>query len=383
MNSTKSSSGKTQSFGNVLRVGFVGVVVTAICVWMVMPPLETLSYQKYDVASEQDLEMSFASFPDVGPRPIITFSADGASAAYLTQNPDQSEGDSSKSQVVVVDAETAEQIAGPFPVADSSKPLDIAFSRDGTHVAASGANEVRVWGLGDSQLATTIPLPDVRLQSRRHVAISHDGKLIATSLQEGDEGPAICVFDSATGDKLRSLERTAGTATNECFVFHPAANQLIGPADTQGGDAHLCVWDVETGKVVDEIMASEDCQTLAFAFNTGGDRIAVSMYLPAREYNPFATMVFQVDSWEKETSIDNEDYVFWVAFNADGGQLCLVDASGTASIWSTGEGNRMQNFRLGLPSATAFSGADGTLRLVTNSEGKSGVASLLTLRASE
>ena len=85
MNSSKSSKDKSQSIGNILRVGFVGIVVTAICVWMVLPPLETFRFSKYDVSSQQELVMELTSIPDVGPRPMVAFSADGSTAAYLSK----------------------------------------------------------------------------------------------------------------------------------------------------------------------------------------------------------------------------------------------------------------------------------------------------------
>ncbi|MCA9135811.1 MAG: WD40 repeat domain-containing protein [Planctomycetales bacterium] len=383
MNSSKSSKDKSQSIGNILRVGFVGIVVTAICVWMVLPPLETFRFSKYDVSSQQELVMELTSIPDVGPRPMVAFSADGSTAAYLSKMTGTPPEVEFQSQVVVIEIDSAKQVAGPFPVANTTKPLDIAFSRDGTHLAVAAADEVRVWGLGDSTLAAAILLPNVRLQSQRFVAISHDGKRIATSLQSDDGISAICVFDSSSGEKIQTLERTAGTANDQRFAFHPTANQVIGPADSDGGDAHLCVWDAESGKIVNEIIDSEDCRTLALAFNDAGDSMAVAMYLASREYIPFATAVFKTDSWQQKISIDNEDYVFWVALNRDANQICLVDASGTASIWSTGEGNRLQNFKLGPPSATAFSSDGGTLRLVTNSKDNPDAANLVTLRPSE
>ena len=66
-----------------------------------------------------------------------------------------------------------------------------------------------------------------------------------------------------------------------------------------------------------------------------------------------------------------------------GQTVCIVDASGTASIWSTGSGLRLQNFQLGLASATAFSRQDGALHLVTNASDKRDVAAIRTLVAVE
>ncbi|QDV40409.1 hypothetical protein Enr13x_02150 [Stieleria neptunia] len=382
MNSSASAPDKPRSLGRLIRFAIISIAIVAFCVWMIFPPLETLRFQKYTVAATQPLSLPLVSLPDVGSRPILAFSADGQWAAYLSKRASGVD-EELESQITVIDVQTGTPTAGPLAVVGSRTPPHLDFSRDGHFLAAAGATDVRVWDLRDSRLVTTITLPDVRLQSRRFVAISSDGARVATSLQPPDGDPGLWIFDCETGTPLIELERTAGTANDDRFVFHPTKNQLIGAADSDTANSHLCVWDAESGKVVQEVVAREDCQTLAFALSPGGDRVAVAMYHGTREYYPYATTIFDVETWTPVTKIDNGNYVFWLAISPDGNHVSLVDGSGVASLWSTATGIRLQNFQLGLPSATAFSGEDGALLLVTHSDDQPESAEIVTLRASE
>lgn len=389
MKASASATPRKQSIGRILRLVLFLCAVTALIVWMILPPTETLNYQKYDVESELELTTPFFSLSDVGQRPIVSFSADGRFAAYVSM-PNQSGDGDPETTIDVIDVATGKPIAGPLGITESRTPPHIAFSGDGKRLAAAGSGEVRIWNLDDSELINTVSLPDIRLQTRRFVAINHDGSRIATSIQQPDADPAIWVFDTQSGEPLRAMERTAGTANDDRFIFHPTANRLIGSGDSDSGDTLLCVWDVETGKVDHETLSGDDCQTLAFATDTQGKRIAIAMYHGARKYAPFSTAIFDLDTWQTLIDIDNADYVFWLAFSTDGSQLALIDGSGTASMWSTSSGIRLQNFQLGLPSATAFSASDGSdegsdgglFWLVTNSDDKSNAAKLLKLRRS-
>nr|WP_161501245.1 hypothetical protein [Rhodopirellula sp. SM50] len=382
MNSSASASDKPRSLGRMIRFAIISIAIVALVVWMILPPMETLRFQKYTAASTQPLSLPLVSLPDVGSRPILAFSADGQLAAYLSKRADGVDGEL-QSQITVIDVQTGTPTAGPLAVADSRTPPHLDFSRDGNVLAAAGATEVRVWDLRDSREITTITLPDVRLQSRRFVAVSPDGTQVATSVEEPDADPGLWVFQCETGQPLIQMERTSGTANDDRFVFHPAQNQLIGAADSDSGQSHLCVWDVASGKVVQEIVSNEDCQTLAFAFDPRGDHLAVAMYHGTREYYPYATTIFDLGTWAPVTKIDNGNYVFWLAISPDGNHVSLIDGSGEASLWSTASGIRLQNFQLGLPSATAFSGQEGALLLLTNSDDQPDSAEIVTLRADE
>ncbi len=382
MNSSASASDERRSLGRMIRFASISIAILALVVWMILPPMETIRFQKYTPASTQPLSLPLVSLPDVGSRPILAFSADGRLAAYLSKRASGVDGEL-ESQITVIDVQTGTPTAGPLAVADSRTPPYLEFSRDGNVLAAAGATEVRVWDLRDSREITTIVLPDVRLQSRRFVAVSPDGTRVATSVQEPDGDPGLCVFQCETGQPLIKMERTSGTANDDRFVFHPTQNQLIGAADSDTADTHLCVWDVGSGKVVQEIISNEDCQTLAFAFNPGGDHLAVAMYHASREYYPYATTIFDLETWAPVTKIDNGNYGFWLAISPDGNHVSLVDGSGEASLWSTASGIRLQNFQLGLPSATAFSGQDGALLLLSNSGDQADTAEIVTLRVAE
>ncbi|QEG02731.1 hypothetical protein Mal15_68520 [Stieleria maiorica] len=381
MNSTASASGKGRSPLSMLRFAVISIAVLALVVWMILPPMETLRFQKYNLESTRALTLPLISLPDVGPRPVLAFSADGQSAAFIsTRAAEDDEGQ--QTQITVIDVPSGTAKAGPLVISNSRTPPSLEFSRDGNFLAAAGATEVRVWDLRDSREVTTITLPDVRLQSRRYVAVSPDGSRVATSVQEPDQDPGIWVFECETGLPLIEMERTAGTANDDRFVFHPSENQLIGPADSDGDQSHLCVWDIGSGKIVHEVIGHEDCQTLAYTFSRNHDRVAVAMYHGSREYYPYVTTVFDSASWTPVTKIDNGNYVFWMALHPDGTHLSLVDGSGEAALWSADSGIRLQNFQLGLPSATAFD-PDGGLLLVRNADDQPDTASIVTLRVTD
>ncbi|WP_182870325.1 WD40 repeat domain-containing protein [Stieleria mannarensis] len=381
MNSSASASGKKRSLMPMLRFAVISIAVLALVVWMILPPMETLRFQKYNLESTRALTLPLISLPDVGPRPVLAFSADGQSAAFISTRAAVDDEDP-QTQITVIDVPTGTAKAGPLVISNSRTPPTLEFSRDGNSLAAAGATEVRVWDLRDSREVATITLPDVRLQSRRYVAISPDGTRVATSIQEPDQDPGLWVFECETGQPLIKMERTAGTANDDRFVFHPTENQLIGTADSDSAQMHLCVWDIGSGKVVQEVITNEDCQTLAYTFSLSGNRVAVAMYHGSREYYPYVTTVFELANWTPVTKIDNGNYVFWMALRPDGTHLSLVDGSGEVALWSADSGNRLQNFQLGLPSATAFTGG-GALLLVTNTDEQPDSASIVNLRTAE
>ena len=369
MNQSVSEKNEKGSLARLFRFGLICCLFVAWCVWMILPPMETFRYRKFDEQSQIELALPMISLSDVGERPVVVFSADGQSAAYLASPPEAAD-DERGAIIEVIEVATGKKIGGPYEIARSRTPPHLAISRDGHFLAAAGSSEVRVWDLGDSRLVNSLSLADVRIQTRRYVAISPDGKRIATSNQDGDEDPALIMFETESGRVLTKLERTALTANDNPFAFHPTANQLIGTGEWPNGVTLLCVWDAETGKVVREIFAEDDGQTLAFDINASGNRIAIAMFHGARKYAPFSTASFDLQTWQPLIDMNNEDYVFWVSFRPGDSQICIVDASGTASIWSTGSGLRLQNFQLGLASATAFSRQDGALHLVTNASDK-------------
>ena len=83
-----------------------------------------------------------------------------------------------------------------------------------------------------------IELPKSR-GSYRAIAISPDGKLVATS---GQWVESIPIIDTATGKVVKILEDFDGSATNLCFS--PDGRFLLGG----GQDSKIWLWNMETGK---------------------------------------------------------------------------------------------------------------------------------------
>jgi eukaryotic-like serine/threonine-protein kinase len=109
---------------------------------------------------------------------------------------------------------------------------DIAFSPDGTTLAAASHDGVTLWDTsGWGKLRTLSGSRD-----SKSVAFSPDGKLLATGT-----GSTIKLWDVASGDELRTLPGSSGRAV----AFSPDGQLLAASGGSAGQEVKL--WDVASG----------------------------------------------------------------------------------------------------------------------------------------
>jgi WD40 repeat protein/mono/diheme cytochrome c family protein len=188
----------------------------------------------------------------------------------------------------------------PVPVAITA----LAFSPDGSEIAASGYHEVNLWKSADGALSRRLrPLPE-RIYD---IAYSADGKWMATAA--GDPGQygsvKLWLAESAGGGKaVRDLAEGS-----DCFfavAFSPDS-KLIAAA---GADRTIRIWEVESGK---SLAAIEDHADWIFdlAFSPDGKRLASA----SRDKT---SKVFDVEKKESIVTFPGHgETVYTVAFGPD------------------------------------------------------------------
>jgi WD40 repeat protein len=126
---------------------------------------------------------------------------------------------------------------------------------DGRLVAAGVSGEVRVW---DSVTWKVRPaLEDAR--SCWHPALSPDGKLLAVLDRGQEAGPAVRLWEVATGKERCRLGQ--GVGCSGPLAFSPDGWTLACPQR----DGALVLWDVGTGKEIRRLSGSAALRALAFA----------------------------------------------------------------------------------------------------------------------
>ncbi|MFC4117260.1 NACHT and WD repeat domain-containing protein [Nonomuraea zeae] len=281
--------------------------------------------------------------------------------------------------IVLYDLVTRRQIGAPL-VGHTGTPLDVAFSPDGTTLASAAVDgTVRVWSLvrgrqtgrpvtrpGTGAIYGTAIGPDgrtlatssgngVRLwtlagRDRRGqpvvsplgqpiapgrigdggpVAVSPDGKLLATGASDG----VIDLWTVATqrqfGPPLRGHTEDDGQSWVRGLAFSPDGTMLA----STGADATLRFWDVRTRRQIGPPVTGVRGSALAFA--PDGTTLAVGMDDGT------------VRQWDRRTRLERAspmrghiDAVTYVAFNRDGSVLASASSDRTVRLWDVRTGRQ-------------------------------------------
>jgi WD40 repeat protein len=147
----------------------------------------------------------------------------------------------------------------------------LAFSPDGTHLAASSGAYSTIWDLGTQRSEPILRSLDVML----NLAYSPDGRLVATAHASG----SVTLWDAASGQTQMSLpvsapESLSASTANTLNLQSLARDISVGLAFTPDGgrvaagglDGVVRVWDTGTGEAVLVFSAhSKPIQSLAFS----------------------------------------------------------------------------------------------------------------------
>jgi WD40 repeat protein/archaellum biogenesis ATPase FlaH len=147
------------------------------------------------------------------------------------------------------------------------------------------------------------------------VAISYDGKLLATAGENG----ILVLFDAKSGQLLQRLEGHKSHV--KTTVFYPQNHWLA----SAGYDKRIILWSLATGKPVKEWKTSEKVWTLAVSPN--GD------YLASGGKGNEITL-WDVKTGSKRPFIGHEDDVKGLAFSYDGKLLASASYDDTVRLWN-------------------------------------------------
>src|SRR5207247_7522000 len=114
----------------------------------------------------------------------------------------------------------------------------LAFSPDGNVPASGSYREVKLWRRPKD--VQKFNLPAIARQAVLAVAVSPDGKRLATS---GDDG-SIRLWNPTTGKSIRKLSGHKGAVNG--LSFSPDSRKLVSGS----ADKTIRVWDVAKGRVL-------------------------------------------------------------------------------------------------------------------------------------
>jgi len=218
-------------------------------------------------------------------------------------------------------------IPQPDPPAAYNGPAPItalAFSPDGTELAASGYHEITIWSAGDGHL-----LRRVKNVAQRTLCLAYqpNGSLLAAASGTPGKIGEVKLFDPRKGVLVRSLATSADSML--ALAFSPDGSKLA----VGGSDNAIRIFDAATGKLERLIEQHADWVT-ALAFSHDGALLAsASRDKSARLYD--------AQTGEMEHSyLGHGEFVFGIAFSADDQRVFSCGRDRKIHIWTTGESKK-------------------------------------------
>jgi WD40 repeat protein/DNA-binding SARP family transcriptional activator len=233
----------------------------------------------------------------------------------------------------------------------------VAASADG-RVATAGAR-IGVWNAESGRRLLRLSGPGAPFHD---VAFSSDGTRLAAG---GDDGTAI-VWNAHSGRRLLRLPRPAPGVSVEALAFSPDGTRIA--ADDGVGD--LWFWDVGSGRI-ERVVGSEG-HLCGVAWSPDGRRVATGDC--GTHFSPSFGRV-----WDAATgklvfrTRPQVGAILTAAFSPDGRDLAAPNRAGFAQIWDTRSGRLRSTFTghsgevlaaaYGAGNTVATSGTDGTVRV--------------------
>jgi WD40 repeat protein len=217
---------------------------------------------------------------------------------------------------------------------------DLALSPDGKVIARTGGEQGASIVLFDT--ATNKPMRTLTGQTweRGAVTFSADSaKLFSASLEDS----RILVWDVATGKLVQEIQGQPNG-----FVRRPAVspdNRWLASLTDSGGPkgimiAEVCLWDTATGKLVHRL-SFPGINLEAFAFSGDGNRlVTVGGVVGPGQINNIGT----VQLWDLTTGaelrrfVGHESLVSCVAITADGRMIATAGYDNTLRLWEVASG---------------------------------------------
>jgi WD40 repeat protein len=150
------------------------------------------------------------------------------------------------------------------------------------------------------------------------VTFSPDG----TRLVSGSDDTTIRLWDTATGEELKTLRGHEGVVRS--VTFSPDGTRLA----SGGYDTTIRLWDTTTGEEVNTFRGHE-AYVVSVAFNPDGTRLVSGS-------NDRTVRLWDTTTGEALTTLRGHDaWVNSVTFNSDGTRLASASGDTTIRLWDT------------------------------------------------
>jgi WD40 repeat protein len=215
-------------------------------------------------------------------------------------------------------------IRQPDPPAAYPLPCPItalAFSPDGSELAASGYHEITIWNSATGTLVRRI-----KNVAQRTLCLAYhpNGKLLAAASGTPGRIGEVKLFDAASGALVRSVATSPDSML--AVAFSPDGSKLAAG----GSDNAIRIFDAATGKLERLIEQHADWVT-ALAFSHSGELLASA----SRDKS---ARIYDTESGEMEHSyLGHGDFVFGIAFAADDQRVFSCGRDKKVHVWTMDE----------------------------------------------
>lgn len=214
-----------------------------------------------------------------------------------------------------------------------SMATSVAWSPDGKYLATSGAETIRIWNVSSRREEEVLRDTDGKEHSPQEIAWSHDGKYIASGSNNGE----IVIWKVGSGERVLVLKGHSAVITS--LAWSADGKRLV----SSSYDKNVRLWDTVTGNevyvfkghtgFVQAVVWSPDGKKLASAGNdgtvrfwdveSGGQEQSIGANVkPGGPQSPFSGIVFSL-TWNIDGST--------IAFSGADGTVRLIDV-GTKNI---------------------------------------------------
>jgi hypothetical protein len=212
--------------------------------------------------------------------------------------------------------EPPETYRRPVPIAA------VAFSADGSELAAGGYHEVTIWNATTGALTRRIKNVAERVYA---LAYSPDGSLMAVAGGTPGQAGEVKLFKPADATLVKELSTTADVVL--CAAFNPAGTKLAAG----GADRAIRIFDVASGK--QEILIEDHADwVVGLAWSPDGTKLASA----SRDKT---SKLFNTANGESlMTYSGHGEAVFDVGFSGDGKLVFSAGADKKIHAWNPDDG---------------------------------------------